>query len=307
MRVWVRNGMDNLTGKVKSLYNRINSLTGSSLSIFNDAIQHFVSTRAAEASASIAYYALFSLFPLLIILIVAGSFVLDSESVQRWVMNFETQVIPVSHQLLNENIQRMFELRGTVGLAALVGLSWSATSALAVLVRNINLAWKEAQPRNFVESRLMALGIVGGLVALLFLSSVLTTVFGTLAQFSVPPWGGLAKTPLWAILPGVVPRLVAFLTLLGLYSWVPNVKVKWSEAFRGALVAILAWEVATKGFTWYLGSGIVQYELVYGSLGTVVVLMLWMYIGVLITLFGAHLSAAIARRARQRAETRERD
>ena len=303
----MKNKTGHSIGNVKSFHNRVSGFAAGSLSVFNDAIQHLIGTRAAEASASIAYYALFSLFPLLIILIVAGSFVLDSETVRRWVMDFESQVIPTSRQLLDENIQRIFELRGTVGFVALIGLSWSATSALAVLVRNINYAWTAAEPRNFVESRLMALGIVGGLVVLLFLSSILTTVLGTLAQLSVPPWGNLTKTPLWATLPGAAPRLVAFLTLLGLYSWAPNVRVKWSEAFGGALAAILAWEVATKGFTWYLGSGVVRYELVYGSLGAVVVLMLWMYIDVLIILFGAHLSAAIARRARQKVETGERD
>jgi membrane protein len=180
------NSGKNSAGKINSPYNWANGLTGGSLSVFNDAVQHFVGARAAEASASIAYYAIFSLFPLLIILVVVGSFVLESEDVERWVLDFEAEVIPVSHQLIEENIQRIFELRGTVGFVALVGLSWSATSVLAVLVRNINCAWTEAEPRNFLESRLMALGIVGGLVVLLFLSSVLTTVLGTLARFSVP-------------------------------------------------------------------------------------------------------------------------
>ncbi len=287
------------TGEVKSFHDWIKGLAGSSSSVFNDAIQRFVDTRAAEAAASITYYALFSLFPLLIILIVAASFVLNSQDVQRWVMDFETQVVPVSQQLLEKNIQRIFELRGTVGLVALVGLSWSATSALAVLVRNINLAWTEAKPRNFVESRLMALGIVGGLVALLFFSSTLITLFETLARFNVPPWGNivLCEIPLWAILPVAGPRLVAFLTLVGLYRWAPKAKVRLVAASWGALAAVIAWEVATRGFTWYLSSGIAQYELVYGSLGAVLVLMLWMYIGVLITLFGAHLSAAVARYA----------
>ena len=62
-------------------------------------------------------------------------------------------------------------------------------------------------------------------------------------------------------------------------------------------MATLAGEIATNGFTWYLSSGIVQYELVYGSLGAIVALMLWIYIGALIILFGAHLGAAIARHA----------
>jgi membrane protein len=76
--------------------------------------------------------------------------------------------------------------------------------------------------------------------------------------------------------------------------------VRWWEAFWGALVATLAGEIATRGFTWYLSSGIVQYELVYGSLGAIVALMLWIYIGGWIVLFGAHLSAAVARGRRGR-------
>ena len=102
-------------------------------------------------------------------------------------------------------------------------------------------------------------------------------------------------TPLWAVLSSVVLRLFTFLALVGLYLWVPNTTVRWRDAFWGALVATLAGEIATKAFTWYLSSGFVQYELVYGSLATIVALMLWIYIGSLIILFGAHLSAAIAR------------
>ena len=103
------------------------------------------------------------------------------------------------------------------------------------------------------------------------------------------------ETPLWATLLSVVPRLLVFFALLGLYHWVPNVRVRWSEAFWGALVAAPAGKVATNGFTWYLSSGLVRFELLYGSLGTVVVLMLWMFIGTIVVLFGAHLSAAVGR------------
>ncbi len=74
----------------------------------------------------------------------------------------------------------------------------------------------------------------------------------------------------------------------------PNTEVKRRAAFWGALVAALAWEVAANGLAWYLKSGLVQYELVYGSLGAVVALMFWIYLSSWITLFGAHLSAAIA-------------
>jgi membrane protein len=285
--------------KNRTLYDRANGLTRGVLGILTDAIHHFEGARAAEATASIAYYTVFSLFPLLLVLIAAGSFVLEREQVQQRVLDFVDEVFPISHPLIERNIQSVLALRGTVGLVALVSLLWSGTGALTVLAHHINRAWPEAEPRSFLERRLVALGMVGGLAVLLALSSVADTVFDVLARLSVPLGGGLSvyETPLWTILSNVAPRLLAFLALLGLYRWVPNTKVRWTEAFWGALVATLAGEIATNGFAWYLSSGIVQYELVYGSLGTIVALMLWVYIGALIILFGAHLSAAIARYA----------
>jgi len=289
-----------LADKVKALYERVNGLTGGAPGVLYDAIQRFGAARAAEAAAGIAFYALFSLFPLLLALIVAGSFILESEQVQRWVLDIVAEFFPVAQQLIERNIQGVLELRGTVGLIALIGLVWSATGVLTILARNINYAWPEATPRNFVEDRLLALAMVSGLAVLLVISFVSNTVLDVLAQFSVPIGGGLAvdETILWTTLVSAVPRLFAFLALLGLYRWVPNTKVKWSEAFWGALVATPAGEIATNGFAWYLSSGIVHYELVYGSLGTIVALMLWIYVVAAITLLGAHLSAAVARHKR---------
>jgi len=285
--------------RVKHLYRQANDLTGGVLGILRDAARRFSDVHATQATASIAYYAVFSLFPLLLALIAGGSFVLESEQVQQRVLDATADVFPVAQPLIERNIERVLEQRGTVGTAALVGLLWSGTGVLTVLAYNINRAWPEAKPRNLVERRLVAVGMVGGLVVLLALSSIARTVLGVLSQLSVPLWGGVAiyETPVWTIVSNIAPRLLTFFAFLGLYRWVPNTQVRWWEAFWGALVGTLGGEVATKGFTWYLSSGLVQYELVYGSLGAIVALMLWIYIGGLITLFGAHLSAAIGRHA----------
>lgn len=143
---------------------------------------------------------------------------------------------------------------------------------------------------------LVALGMVGTLSALLAFSLVSTTVLNLLPQLQVPLRGGVTiyETPLWGALSNFIPWLFTFLLFLALYFSVPNTEVKRRAAFWGALVAALAWEVAANGFTWYLRSALVRYELVYGSLGAVVALMLWIYWSSWNTLFGAHLSAAIA-------------
>jgi membrane protein len=82
---------------------------------------------------------------------------------------------------------------------------------------------------------------------------------------------------------------------LALYRWTPSAEVGWKGAIVGALIAALSWELVKGGFTWYVGSGMVRYELVYGSLGAVAALLFWIYISSTITLFGAHLSAAVGR------------
>ncbi len=282
---------------IKALYDRVNPLTHGVLGIVWDAFQQFGIANASEAAASITFYAIFSLFPFLLALIVGGSFVLQSEQVQQWVLETVAEILPVAERLIERNIHAVLGRRGTVGLIALMGLVWSGTGVLMVLARNINRAWPEAKLRSFIEDRLMALGMVTGLAILLGLSLVSNTVFSVLARFSIPIGGGVTmnETPLWTTLLSIVPRLFAFLAFLGLYRWVPNTKVRWSDAFWGALIATPAGEIATNSFSWYLSSGVARYELVYGSLGTVVALMLWIYISVLIALFGAHLSAAVTR------------
>jgi membrane protein len=81
--------------------------------------------------------------------------------------------------------------------------------------------------------------------------------------------------------------------LIGLYRYIPRKKSRWFGVQLSAVLAALSWQAVTRLFTWLLQEGLVRFELVYGSLGTVAALMFWLYLISSITLFGAHLSAAI--------------
>jgi len=290
--------MSILKDGLRAIYRKTDALSRGSLGILRSAFQRFNEARASQAAAAMAYYALFSLFPLLLALIAAWSFVLEREQAFQQVVGFVTEAIPISQTLIEKNIQRVLELRGTVGMVGLLGLLWSGMGAFEVLANNINRAWTDAEPRSFLERRLVALGMVGTLSALLALSLVSSTVLNLLPQLQVPLWDSVSiyEKPLWGALSNLVPWLFTFFLFLALYLWVPNTKVERRAAFWGAVVAALAWEVAANGFAWYLRSGLVRYELVYGSLGAVVALMFWIYWSSWIALFGAHLSVAIAQR-----------
>jgi membrane protein len=119
------------------------------------------------------------------------------------------------------------------------------------------------------------------------------------------PWGDFAGgltalgKPIWSALSSALPWALTFLMFLSLYRWMPNTRVSWRGALWGAGVVTTLWLLAGQAFVWYLGSGLAHYELVYGSIGAVIVLMLWIYVTSWVTLAGAHLTAAICRRGAQ--------
>jgi membrane protein len=284
-----------LKERAKRIYDQADALTSGSLGILRRAWQRFTEARASEAAASIAYYAVFSLFPLLLSLVATAGFVLESEQAHQLVLSVAADALPAAKALVEENIQTVLERRGTVSLVGLIGLLWSATGVFSTLARNINRAWSDVETRNFVERRLVALGMVGTLLTLLIVSLLSTAVLDILSGFEIPLWGGVSvyETVGWHAFSRVLPWLITFSMFLGLYRWVPRPDVPLAAAFWGALVAALAWETAKRGFAWYLGSGLVRYKLVYGSLGAVVALMLWIYLSSWIALFGAHLCATL--------------
>jgi membrane protein len=289
--------MENLTERLKSLYRQVNDLSGGVLGIVRETWQSFGDARAAEAAAGMAYYALFSLFPLLIALVSLGSAVLKQEQVHQQVVRLVGEAFPVSRHLVERNVQRVLELRGTGGTVGVVSLLWSATGAFSTLARNINRAWQEAETRSFWQNRLVSLGMIGILVIFLFLSLFSNALSSLLPRLEIPLGDGISiyETVLWSLLSNLVPWLFSFAMFFALYLWAPTRPVAWKAAFWGALITALAWEGVASVFVWYLGSEFVRYELVYGSLGTVIVLLLWIYVSSYITLFGAHLCAVIGR------------
>jgi membrane protein len=167
-----------------------------------------------------------------------------------------------------------------------------------MLSRHINRAWPDAEPRGLLERRLVALGMVGSLVLLLILSLGASTAVSVVSRTHLPlaQDTSIFDTAVWTWSSNLIPLLVTVLLFAALYRWVPDAAVPWRAALLSGLVAGLAWELAGDAFAWYVSSGMASYNLVYGSLGAVVALMFWIYLGGWIILFGAHLSAAMGRR-----------
>jgi membrane protein len=281
-----------ISKQLKKWYGDVNQFSGRRLDIFKNALETFSDMRASQAAASLAYYAFFSLFPLLLVLISGGSYFLNSQQVYQSVTQFVQQAIPVSNQMITENLRQVLAVRRTVGLIGLLTLLWSASGVFTNLAYNINLAWPGAPRRNFLEKRLVGLGIIAGLGGLLILSLSLDWVTNLIPFLSIAS-ASSSTLSLWRLFSSLGSWLTIFLLFLALYRWVPTEKVYWSATFWGALTASIAWKAATAGFSWYLRSGLGRHQLVYGSLGAIVALLFLIFIVSMITLFGAHLCAAI--------------
>lgn len=287
-----------ISNRVKELYQRADRVSGNRLDIIKDAIQTFIITRAGQASASIAYYVIFSLFPLLLVLISAGSFFLDSEQVYLKVTQLIQQTVPAtSFDWIVQNLHHILEQRGSVGIIGLVTLLWAASGGFICLAYNINLAWLEAPQRNYFQGRLIGLQMIAALSALFFMTLILDTIIGLLSLINLPIISVL-PLDIWKWFYGIFSWGTVFLLFFLLYNLVPTVNVPGRAAVWGALTASLAWKLATALFAWYVRSGFGQYELVYGSVGTLVAFMFLIYILSTVTLFGAHITAAIDRRAK---------
>src|SRR5688500_19493189 len=116
--------------QVKDIYENINHLSGDRLSILQTAIKSFTEKQAAQASAGLAYYTFFSIFPLMRVFIAGGSYFLDSHQVFNTVTQFIQKALPISRQVINETLEEILQARGGAGIVSLLVRRWSASGRL---------------------------------------------------------------------------------------------------------------------------------------------------------------------------------
>ena len=281
---------------IQSVYQRVNHRSGGVVDIILTAGKSFDEQHGAEAAASISYYSLFSMFPLLLFLVSILGFFINKIGAPIEIAELITQAIPISRYLVYNNLIQILNARNLGGIIGIIGLMWAASSVFITVSRNINRAWSDASVRNVIQNRLVAFTMIVILLVLTGGWIASTVLFSLVPKIVIPFFGeiDIFQTQTWNYLSNLLPWSLAFLILLGLYFWIPNTQVKWKEAFWGALIASIALNLATRVFTWLMSSGLAAFDILYGSLGTALALLTWVYISALIILIGAHISSAIA-------------
>ena len=280
--------------RTRGFVNKLRRITA--LRLIARTLQEMSDDDATHMAAAISYYALISLFPLILGLIAIASFLIDDASTHTQITDWVTGFLPGSEEFVNEQIEFVLGLRSTVGVFAIVSLFWSGSAVFGGITRSINRAWDVHQdrPLHISKARQLLMALLTG--SLFLFSTSITTFLRAYERFATedfPLAGMFLDTSSIAILQASSFALV-FAVFLMLYKYVPNTKTYWQYIWVGALIAALLFEITKNLFIVYLHS-FSNFTSVYGALAPVIALMLWAYLSGLILILGAELSSEYGR------------
>ena len=253
---------------------------------------------ATHMAAGLSYYALFSIFPLLLFLIAVMSLALEPEDIREKLTVVFSGYFPGSDQLIDTNLDAIQQVQGALGAFGLLGLLWSGSAVFGGVSRSVNRAWDVPANRdrpffiNKPRQLVMALG-----VGLLFLVSLGIVAVVRSIDLIIPPEAQGFSFMLHWVTPVVLQGssfLMTMLMFMLMFKFMPNTRTYWEYIWPGAISAAVLFELAKNLFVLYL-TRFAGFENTYGALTPVIVLLFWTYLSGLILIFGAELSSEYGR------------
>jgi membrane protein len=252
-------------------------------------------------AAAIAYYAIVSVFPLLLLLIGIVGFLLKEDSAER-IVGLAWRYLPAgSLHLVRENITAVIQSRDSISVLSFIGLVWSASLMFDAINEAVNSAWGVRHPERYVISKLKSILMMTLLLFFVMISLAMTTQAALFARFGslllrVPAgeWLWSLGHNAWSILGQLASVILTVGVLTVLYLYLPRLKVQLQDVLPGALQAGLLWEVSKHAFVWYI-TAVADFGKVYGSISAVLVLLIWTHVSALILIWGGEFSAEYTR------------
>jgi len=277
---------------------RLNQHSNGWLGVLADAAGKALNPDSAITAAAIAYFALFSLFPIALLSISIASFTFGPLMDPQLILQKLEFIAPALSQLLGQNIDEIIRTRGPVTGIALVGLVWSASTIFYTLTQTLNGIWSNKRRRPIWKRRGLAILFVLAFVGpALFLASFAGSMIASLRTWLpdqiIPIAGGISF---------IVAFLLDVALFMLLYIMLPHGTSTWHEILPGAIGAGLLWELAKKTFLLFVSSYISVSNLVYGSVSAIIAFLIWAYLSGIIFLFGAYLSVSYDQLKQQQKE-----
>jgi membrane protein len=254
-------------------------------------------------AASVAYYALLSLFPFFLLAFsILGSVTAD-EMDRAAVLRFVLRYFPRQFDFVTIQLDAIRQSGLTLGLAGSALMIWAALGVFGAVTSAVNHAWGVEKQPSYWKHKLVSFLMLLAASLLLLLALVLLSAI----EVARATWfaGVLARVPWLTLLQGFAFRwgtTVLLILVVGLvFYFVPNAKVRFRDVWVGAVLTGLLWRAALSGFQWYV-TDMTRFSVIHGSIAAVVVFLLWVYVSAVILLYGVEFTAAFARLRRRRPE-----
>jgi membrane protein len=271
---------------------RFDKRTGGWLFLFGGSLRDILSFESSLVAAAMAYFTLFSVFPLILITLAMATRWLEPLPISTEIMERIEFALPAFEELLGANLEQLSRARNTVTRLSALTLIWSASSAIYVLTRALDNIWETKTDRPAWRHRMLAIIVTLGISVILWIGTFALSIAAPLANRLLPD-GLLSLSP---YLSDVGTALFSIVVFAFLYYMLPHAKLRWPDVLLGAVVAGLLWEVAKRIFLLLVTNYLTLSNLVYGSVTAIIAFLAWAYASCLIFLLGGYVNVRYKRR-----------
>ena len=254
-------------------------------------------------AAAIAYYALLSLFPFLLLIISMLGSVTANDKDRIAVLTFVFRYFPTQLDFVTTQLDAFRQTRATVSVAGGLALIWASLGVFGAITSAVNEAWGVEKQRSFWKHRLVSFLMLVAAGVVMVVAALLVTA----VQIAEASWFGvmLSRFQWLTALQTLSFRYLSItLLILGVglvYYFIPNAKTRFRDVWVGAVLTGVLWRATFFGFAWYIRHNS-RLTMIHGSIAAVVVFLLWVYTSSIILMYGVEFTAAYARLRRHRPE-----
>jgi membrane protein len=262
------------------------------------AIKAFNADNCFFLASAISYYALFSMLPLMIVLVsIFGKLLGSNEQMMAKLIEFFRQAIPFSSPEVIANLTGLVTLHSAMSFFGILVLLWSGDYVINSMEYSLNIVFKTRKFRKFILSKLISLGLMALLGLAIVFSIFVTAAINAIQQgYTVVLGFDLgAYIPTGMGIGVIMPVLALMLLFAGIITILPNTRIKFTYAIMGGGIFAVLWIIAKEVFAWYIRN-FGKFNVFYGSIGALVIVILWIYYSFTILLLCAELVSIMQRK-----------
>ncbi|MGZ3457063.1 MAG: YihY/virulence factor BrkB family protein [Archangium sp.] len=255
---------------------------------FTDLKNEYQNDNVGNVAGAVTFNALLALFPFLLFLVALASFIIDPAQAEVLIKALSRVAPEAVTQILGQRLQDL-AAGNNVGLLTVggVGAIWAASSGVVSLMDALNTVYDVKESRPFWKVRGIAILVTLAGAVLSILASAAVVATPAFAKWLGEPFGTLV---MWLRLP-VAGLLMMFVWAM-IYYFLPDVEQDFKFITPGSVAGVLVWLIASWGFSVYVRN-FGKYDVNYGALGGVIVMLLWMWISSQVILVGAEINAVL--------------